>query len=146
MKRVIFFVLLFFALQVSAVEWTDGNGTKWSFEVSGTTATDIRIELYYLDVTGEIEVPGIVYDGQTALTVTSIGSFAFEGCLHTHAEFLADIAAARAEYAGLTGGCQPLRALPRRPPWNRRRPSTTYRASSSVVSRAPESISEAARK
>ena len=80
MKRVIFFVLLFFALQVAAAEWIDGNGTKWSFEVNGTTATDIRIELYYLDVTGEIEVPGIVYDGQTALTVTSIGSFAFEGC------------------------------------------------------------------
>lgn len=64
------------SISMSAAEWTDGNGTTWNFNISGGKATISSGGTY----SGDLTIPSTVYVGETAYTVTSIGSYAFNGC------------------------------------------------------------------
>jgi len=89
------FILFFMALMsyMSALaydhEWTDANGTLWTFNISGSNAT--LFNLYYEDdgdykpcISGTIPqnliIPSQVYVNGTPYTVTAIGNGAFYEC------------------------------------------------------------------
>ena len=65
--------------QAGAETWTDDNGINWTFDVSGTNATNIT-PTDKNTISGEVVIPGKVYNGESELTVTSIGQFAFSAC------------------------------------------------------------------
>lgn len=79
-KLILLALLLCTVMQAGAAEWTDSNGIKWYFNVSGSNATDIQQNMGWGQLSGDIEIPGTVYDGETALTVTSIAAFGFMSC------------------------------------------------------------------
>ena len=80
MKKLILLTLLLFAvLQTEAFTYTDSNGIEWTFTGGGTNARNIKPS-DKSSISGEIVIPGTVYYGSTALTVTTIGSEAFRGC------------------------------------------------------------------
>lgn len=80
MKKILLLALLLCGIsQAWAVEWTDSNGISWTFDVSGENATNIH-PTDKSTISGEVVIPGTVYNGETALTVTGIGNSAFEGC------------------------------------------------------------------
>ena len=80
MKKLFLFALLLCAvLQAGAETWTDSNGISWNYAVSGTNATYIS-PTDKSSISGNVVIPGTVYDGQTALTVTSIDDEAFSYC------------------------------------------------------------------
>ncbi|MBR5686730.1 MAG: leucine-rich repeat domain-containing protein [Prevotella sp.] len=61
-------------LQALAYEWTDSDGMIWSFDISGTKATNIKpAKLIY----GDVVIPSTVYVDDTEYTVVSIGGNAF---------------------------------------------------------------------
>ena len=74
---------LFVSFTASAYEWTDANGTIWSFTPSGNDAY-----LYKGDnrpcisgtIPKELTIPSTVYVGETAYSVKTIGNFAFYFC------------------------------------------------------------------
>ena len=80
MKKLLLLAFLLCAvLQAGAATWTDSNGISWSFNVNGTNAESIYPS-FRSSISGNVVIPGTVYDGQTALTVTSIGDRAFSSC------------------------------------------------------------------
>ena len=71
MKKTLFVLFTLCMLVVTkamAYDWTDGNGVKWTFDLSGTSATIRGAANYGENVT----VPQTVYNGETACTVVSI--------------------------------------------------------------------------
>lgn len=68
------------SITTSAYEWTDANGTIWSFTTSGSNATLYKSD-YSPCISGTIPInltiPSIVYVDDTPYTVTSIGYYAF---------------------------------------------------------------------
>ena len=85
MKKRFFICLLTLmtSFAASAYEWTDANGTVWSFTVSGSNATLFKGDDWAC-VDGVIPenliIPSLVYHGEHSYTVTSIGSLAFNEC------------------------------------------------------------------
>ena len=75
---------LMISFAASAYEWTDANGTVWSFTVNGNNATLFRKDGYWACVDGTIPenliIPSLVYRGERPYTVTSIGDEAFKDC------------------------------------------------------------------
>ncbi|MCR5780871.1 MAG: leucine-rich repeat domain-containing protein [Bacteroidaceae bacterium] len=71
------------SISASAYEWTDANGTIWSFTTSGSNAN-----LYNGNSTpcisgtipADLTIPSKVYISETEYNVTSIGSYAFYQC------------------------------------------------------------------
>ena len=85
MKRLLYIsiMLLFNVLSVTAETWTDENGTVWSFNISGTTASmygDINIPCISGTIPNELVIPSTVYVGETPYTITSFGLYAFKNC------------------------------------------------------------------
>ena len=77
MKRLIVIALAsMMCLIGKARSWTDGNGTTWNFNISGGKATISSGGTY----SGDLTIPSTVYVGETAYTVTSIGTCAFSNC------------------------------------------------------------------
>ena len=74
------------SITASAYEWTDANGTIWSFTTSGSNASLEKIINYsgYPCISGtipaDLTVPSKVYISETAYNVTAIGPSAFSGC------------------------------------------------------------------
>lgn len=80
MKKLLSFALLLcVVLQAGAETWTDSNGISWYFSIRGTDAEGISPSNRFT-ISGEVVIPGTVYNGETALTVTSIGEEAFYNC------------------------------------------------------------------
>ena len=80
MKKLLLLALLLCGIsQAWGTEWTDSNGISWTFDVSGANATNIK-PTDKTAISGEVVIPGKVYNGETELTVTSIGQFAFSAC------------------------------------------------------------------
>ena len=74
MKKLLLITLLLCGIsQAWAAEWTDSNGISWTFDVSGTEATNIK-PTDRSTISGAVVIPGAVYNGETELSVTSIGS------------------------------------------------------------------------
>ncbi len=71
------------SISMSAVEWTDANGTVWKFSTSGSNAT-LSGSSFTPCISGTIPtnltIPSTVYIDDTPYTVTAIGSYAFYGC------------------------------------------------------------------
>ena len=65
------------SISMSAESWTDANGTAWNFSTSGENATVTGISG---TIPTNLVIPSIVYIGETAYTVTSIGDYAFLEC------------------------------------------------------------------
>ena len=71
------------SIGMSAAEWTDANGTVWSFTTTGNTA---RIYKGYTTaaisgtIPADLTIPSKVYIGETEYSVTSIGDYAFYNC------------------------------------------------------------------
>lgn len=83
-KHFIFTLLALFAsITSSAYEWTDANGTVWSFTTSGSNAT-LNGSYWNSCISGtipaDLTIPTIVYVNETAYTVTSIGLCAIYNC------------------------------------------------------------------
>ena len=66
-------LLICTCLQTWAYEWTDSNGVKWTYTLSGSNATITGVEFR---VSGSLVIPSKV----NGYTVTSIGYQAFFGC------------------------------------------------------------------
>ena len=74
---------LFVSITASAYEWTDANGTVWSFNISGSNATlykDWQVSCISGTIPNDLTIPATVYNGETPYTVTSIESHAFYNC------------------------------------------------------------------
>ena len=74
---------LFVSITASAYEWTDANGTTWSFTTSGGNALLYKgwqKSCISGTIPADLSVPSKVYISETAYTVTSIGEYAFQGC------------------------------------------------------------------
>ena len=71
------------SITASAAEWTDANGTVWSYSINATNAS-IYKSTNQAAISGtipaELVVPATVYIGENPYTVTSIGISAFSGC------------------------------------------------------------------
>ena len=83
-KHLIITLLAFFAsIAASAFEWTDANGTVWSFTTSGSTASiykDYTTTAISGTIPADLTIPTTLYVGETPYTVTSIGEYAFNNC------------------------------------------------------------------
>ena len=67
----------------SAYEWTDANGTVWSFIVDGNNAIleeDEETACVDGTIPEDLIIPAFVYRGELSYTVTSIGKYAFYCC------------------------------------------------------------------
>ena len=74
---------LFVSITASAYEWTDANGTVWSFTVSGSNATLYKgwqNKCVSGTIPADLTVPSTVYVSETAYPVTSIDDYAFYNC------------------------------------------------------------------
>ena len=74
---------LIFSITASAYEWTDANGTVWSFDTSGSNATlykESNTPCISGTIPSDLTIPSTVYISETAYTVTSIGNGAFFAC------------------------------------------------------------------
>ncbi len=71
------------SITASAYEWTDANGTIWSFTTSGSNAYLYK-NSYTPCVSGtipaDLTIPSKVYVSETAYSVRAISSFAFYNC------------------------------------------------------------------
>ena len=74
---------LFVSINASSYEWTDANGTIWSFVTSGSNAVLYKGQ-YTPCISGTVPkilaIPSILYDGETPYAVTYIGDYAFSDC------------------------------------------------------------------
>ena len=79
---IITLLALLTSMTASAYEWTDANGTVWSFSTSGSTASIYKNGMRAISGTipADLTIPATLYIGETPYTVTSIGSSAFYGC------------------------------------------------------------------
>ncbi len=80
---IITLLALLTSMTASAYEWTDANGTVWSFTTSGSTASIYKgYETPAISGTipADLTIPATLYIGETPYTVTSIGQHAFYGC------------------------------------------------------------------
>ncbi len=71
------------SITASANEWTDANGTVWSFKISGSNATLYKsweVSCISGTIPNDLTIPATVYNGNTPYTVTSIGDYAFYKC------------------------------------------------------------------
>ena len=75
---------LLVSINASADEWTDANGTVWSFSISGNNATLYNNQDYKACIRGiipqNLTIPSSVYRGGLTYSVTSIGNHAFYDC------------------------------------------------------------------
>ena len=83
-KHLIFTLLaLLTSMTASAYEWTDANGTVWTFETSGSTANIYKgynTPAISGTIPADLMIPATLYIGETPYTVTSIESAAFYNC------------------------------------------------------------------
>ncbi len=82
MKKLLTFLFLFcfFIHTIKAETWKDSYGITWTFEV---TPSNQAIGIYPTNkstISGDIVIPEKVFIGDTELTVSSIGSYAFYKC------------------------------------------------------------------
>ena len=82
------FIITLLALLTSmtalAYEWTDANGTVWSFTTSGSTASIYKYTQRSAisgTIPADLTIPTTLYVDETPYTVTSIGGYAFYICL-----------------------------------------------------------------
>lgn len=71
------------SITASAYEWTDANGTEWSFTVSGSNATLYKgasTPCVSGTIPSDLIIPSKVYISETDYNVTSIGHYAFFNC------------------------------------------------------------------
>ena len=74
---------LLISITASAYEWTDANGTVWSFTTSGSNATlynGYNTPCISGTIPSDLIIPSKVYISETDYNVTSIGENAFSGC------------------------------------------------------------------
>ncbi len=80
---IITLLALLTSMTASAYEWTDANGTVWSFSTSGSTASiykGFNTPAISGTIPADLTIPTTLYVGETPYTVTSIGDFAFYNC------------------------------------------------------------------
>ena len=80
MKKIFTLCLLFcFFMQARAYEWTDNSGMSWTFDISGSNATNLR-PTDRDAINGSVVIPAKVYYNWTEYAVTNIASSAFASC------------------------------------------------------------------
>ena len=80
MKKIFTLCLLFcFFMQAGAYEWTDNYGRSWTFDISGSNATNLR-PTERDAINGNVVIPAKVYYNGTEYSVTNIASSAFASC------------------------------------------------------------------
>ena len=80
---IITLLALLTSMTASAYEWTDANGTVWSFSTSGSTASIYKGASRAAisgTIPADLTIPTTLYVGETPYTVTSIGGSAFYNC------------------------------------------------------------------
>ena len=79
---IITLLALLTSIAASAYEWTDANGTVWSFTTSGSTASIYNNGSKAISGTipADLTIPTTLYIGETPYTVKSIDTSAFNGC------------------------------------------------------------------
>lgn len=79
---IITLLALLTSISASAYEWTDANGTIWSFTVSGSNATLYKGTTPCISGTipTTLTIPTTVYVGENPYTVTTIAGYAFSEC------------------------------------------------------------------
>ena len=103
---------LFVSITASAYEWTDANGTVWSFTTSGGNAQlykGWKNSCISGTIPADLSVPSKVYISETAYTVTSIGEYAFNNCLSLTSIVLPDEVTSIGNYA--FAGCNYLLSI-----------------------------------
>ena len=101
------------SITVSAYEWTDANGTVWSFDISGSNATlykGYNASCISGTIPTELTIPATVYNGNTRYTVTSIGGYAFYGCSSLTSIYIPDGVTSIGGY--VFESCSSLTSLP----------------------------------
>ncbi|MBR5654708.1 MAG: leucine-rich repeat domain-containing protein [Prevotella sp.] len=66
-------------MQAGAYEWTDNYGRSWTFDISGSNATNLR-PTERDAINGNVVIPAKVYYNGTEYSVTNIASSAFASC------------------------------------------------------------------
>ena len=80
---IITLLALLTSIAASAEEWTDANGTVWSFTKSVSTAEIYKgnsLPAISGTIPADLTIPTTLYVGETPYTVTSIGNYAFFSC------------------------------------------------------------------
>ena len=80
---IITLLALLTSMTASAEEWTDANGTVWSFTKSVSTAEIYKgnsLPAISGTIPADLTIPTTLYVGETPYTVTSIGNYAFFSC------------------------------------------------------------------
>ena len=80
---IISLLALLTSIAASAEEWTDANGTVWSFTKSVSTAEIYKgnsLPAISGTIPADLTIPTTLYVGETPYTVTSIGNSAFYYC------------------------------------------------------------------
>lgn len=71
------------SITASAYEWTDANGTVWSFQTWRSTASIYKANNQSAisgTIPSDLTIPATLYIGETPYTVTSIDEYAFYNC------------------------------------------------------------------
>ena len=109
---IITLLALLTSITASAYEWTDANGTVWSFKISGSEAV-LEKGWNSVGISGtipaDLTVPSKVYISETAYNVTSIGQYMFYYCSSLTSITLPEGITGIGQYA--FGGCSSLTSI-----------------------------------
>ena len=82
---IITLLALLTSMTASAYEWTDANGTVWSFYTTSESTAQIfkgnSLPAISGTIPADLTIPTTLYVDETPYTVTSIGGYAFYICL-----------------------------------------------------------------